>query len=227
MRSDVAVTVGVGQDDPEPGLPALRLVDVPGTVRGSRVVLVSRRRLWADVVQRCISRRMEAEGDLLPSEEMQPVFIVDAVLDLRPLIRELKALNGKILVCGGFLHSSRVLDLLASGADGYVPELAHRSELVQAIDSMLNGEVVAPFAVPAADPEPRPLLTPAEELAARYYFLDPAPRSRSEVAAALGISDKTLSNQLLAVRRKIGAKRGESRTAVARRMAGSGFQVRV
>lgn len=167
---------------------------------------------------------MEATEELPPSEEPQPIFIVDAVLDMRPLIPELRALNGKILVCGGFLHSSRVLDLLARGADGYVPELAHRSELVQAIDSMLDGEVVAPFAVPAAGPEPRPVLTPAEELAARHYFLDPAPRSRSEVAAALGISDKTLSNQLLAVRRKIGAKRGESRTAVARRMAGSGFQ---
>lgn len=224
MRTDVPADISGVHDVPAPDLPELQLVDVPGTVRGSRIVLVSRRRLWADVVRRCISRRMEATDELPPSDEPQPIFIVDAVLDLRPLIPELKAFNGKILVCGGFLHSSRVLDLLASGADGYVPELAHRSELVQAIDSMLDGGVVAPFAVPAVERAPRPALTPAEELAAMNYFLHPAPRSRLEVAAVLGISDKTLSNQLVAVRRKVGAKPGESRTAVARRMLGSGFQ---
>lgn len=205
------------------GIQNLTLVPVTGNIHGATVVLVSCRRLWTDVVQRCLISWQEEAGNFAPAVNFRLVFVVDVAMNLHSVVRELQSRRGKILVYGGFLHSARVMELLGSGVNGYVPELARRSELVKAIGALLDGQTVAPFRIPLAESASKAGLTTAEEVAARAYFLHDEPRGRAAVADALGISEKTLGNQLSAVRRKVGAKRGESRTAVARRIAGSGL----
>ncbi|MEE2567949.1 hypothetical protein V1638_00850 [Pseudarthrobacter sp. J64] len=204
---------------PESGL---NLTTVEDRVHGAHIVLVSRRRMWTDVLQRCLTNCPDAAKPPVPAQPRH-LFIVDAAMDLQPVVEELLPLEGKILVYGGILHSNRVIELLRNGADGYLPELAHRAELVEAINALLNDDVVAPFQVPHATSAPRAALTPAEEKAAKSYFLAEEPGSRAQAADSLGISVKTLNNQLLSVRRKVGAKPGESRTAVARRITGAGL----
>lgn len=200
-----------------------KFVHLAGEVRGFSVILVSQRRLWIDVVKRFVSditNKLEISSKTLESIQL---FIVDASLTLQMDVKRLKLLDGKVLVYGGFLHSSRVLELFANSVDGYLPEHTHRSEFVKAIDCLDDGVPVAPFQLPIGEPIRQVVLTAAEERAARRYFFHLETSSRSQVALDLGISEKTLSNQLWTICRKVGAAKGESRVSVARRISGSGL----
>jgi hypothetical protein len=133
------------------GIQNLTLVPVTGNIHGATVVLVSCRRLWTDVVQRCLISWQEEAGNFAPAVNFRLVFVVDVAMNLHSVVRELQSRRGKILVYGGFLHSARVMELLGSGVNGYVPELARRSELVKAIGALLDGQTVAPFRIPLAE----------------------------------------------------------------------------
>lgn len=158
--------------------------------------------------------------------EGKTLTLVDAAAQADFPLDPLLASGTTVLIYGGFLHSARVMALLAAGAHGYISELAHRSDLLRAMSQVLEGTQVAPFRLPesvGATGAQSMVLTGTERRAAIAYFVDMPSSSRAVVAAGLGMTDKTLSTHLHSIRRKIRAQPGESRAAVSRRISAAGM----
>ncbi len=192
--------------------------------QGARVQLFSRRRGWTDVVLRALTGSdTQSRGHIFKGKTLT---LVDAAAQADFPLDPLLASGTTVLMYGGFLHSARVMALLAAGVDGYISELAHRSELLHAMSQVLEGTQVAPFRLPESVMAARAygvVLTSTERRAAIAYFVDMPSSSRAVVAAGLGMSDKTLSTHLHSIRRKIKAQPGESRAAVSRRISAAGM----
>lgn len=134
--------------------------------------------------------------------EMPNIDGVEAIRRLRELAPETRA-----LVLTAFDGDERIIGALAAGARGYLLKGAPRAEIFQAVrvvgagGSMLQGPVAARLIEHLARPAP-PEITPRErevlEMLARG-------RANKEIAAALGVAERTIKFHVSALMQKLGA----------------------
>ena len=129
------------------------------------------------------------------------VLVADVVAPgLRSLLADRRGDGRPTIVWGGTLAVPRVLLLRDAGASAYVSELARPSELADVVRAVRDGEeVLWPHAPPAGVG-----LTPREREVAVAYLVTGAERSRADVAAELGMSERTLKVHVARIRDKTG-----------------------
>ena len=121
----------------------------------------------------------------------------------------------RIIVTGAGIDEETILKAIASGAKGYVDEAATPSEFVQAIRVVNQGSVWAPRRVLSLFIE-RVTSSPGRIFpAGRVTFTDRekvvlemlvAGRSNKEIAAALGIEERTVKAHVAKLMRKVGVQ---------------------
>lgn len=116
------------------------------------------------------------------------------------LVRRRARLGRETIVWGGTLAQSRTEALRKAGASAYVSALALPGELVEAVRLVRSGgEVEWPVAESSVVP-----LTARELEVARAYLVTGAERTRAEVAAGLGLSERTVKAHVARIRDKVG-----------------------
>lgn len=123
------------------------------------------------------------------------------------------------IVWGGTLPSPRVAALRAAGAAGYVSMLASPGDLADVVRDALAGR---PFAWLDAGERATPL-TPREVEVARAYLVDGAELPRAEVAARMGISERTLKVHVANLRLKAGHAGTATREGLRRTLVVAGW----
>lgn len=116
------------------------------------------------------------------------------------LVRRRARLGRETIVWGGTLAQSRTEALRKAGASAYVSALALPGELVEAVRQVRDGGRVA-WPAPSVSAA---ALTPREREVALAYVVTGAGRSRAQVAAQLGISERTVKVHVARIRDKAG-----------------------
>ena len=119
---------------------------------------------------------------------------------LTSLLEERRGSGSETIVWGGTLAAPRAILLREAGAQAYVSGLALPGEVAEVVRAVRDGQGVAWPEVPSVGGG----LTPREREAAVAYLVTGAERSRAEVAAALGMSERTLKVHVARIRDKTG-----------------------
>ena len=117
---------------------------------------------------------------------------------------------------GGYLHTGAVAQLVDIGLRGYISVIGSQRDLVIAAVRVASGEV----SLPELDSSVV-RLTPAEQRVCRAYLVDRADIPRAQVAAELGISERTLKVHLANVRAKVNST-AANRVELARQLRARG-----
>ncbi|NNG39640.1 response regulator transcription factor [Flexivirga sp. ID2601S] len=123
-----------------------------------------------------------------------------------------------VLVWGGYLHQEQVRLLAADGARGYLSVISKRDQLVRAVLTLAAGERY----FPQLDQLSAVRLTKAEDRVLRAYLLEMPDMTRADVAAALGLSDRTVKAHVANARGKVAGQVG-SRGALLRALQAHGW----
>lgn len=151
-------------------------------------------------------------------------------LDGFAAIRELARATPEVAVCVLTMHDDddALFTAMQAGARGYLLKGAEQDDIARAVRAVANGEVLfAPevagrvlgrLSEPAGSTPPFPQLTPRE-----FEVLDliAAGRPTAEIARALGLSAKTVSNNVSTILAKLGLA-DRAQAAVVARDAGLG-----
>lgn len=148
------------------------------------------------------------------------LLVAEAVLveDLMMLERRTRA-GGQTIVWGGTLPVPRIAALREAGAAAYVPMLQTPRELVEVVARVQAGEDVTwtEWAGPAS------ALTERERSVAHAYLVEWADETRAEVAARIGISDRTLKVHVANIRAKTGHRGTHTREGLRRSLTVRGW----
>lgn len=148
------------------------------------------------------------------------LLVAEAVLVEDLDMVQQRALAGcQTIVWGGTLPVPRIAALRGAGAAAYVPMLATQRELADVVARVVAGEDIdwVQWSPPAQ------VLTPREHAAASAYLVDRAEQTRAEVAAALGISDRTLKVHIANIRAKAGHRDTHTREGLRRSLTVRGW----
>lgn len=130
-----------------------------------------------------------------------------------------RAVGRETIVWGGTLPVPRIASLRASGAAAYVTMLQAPRELADVVQRVLAGEPVAWVETPDIEG----VLTSRERAVAEAYLVTGADHTRAEVAADLGISERTLKVHVANIRAKIGHRGTETREGLRRSLTVRGW----
>lgn len=103
------------------------------------------------------------------------------------------------IVWGGYLHGRQVRTLAERGASGYLSVISLPAQLHAAIQTVAAGGCY----FPELGPVEQIRLTPAEDRVLRAYLIDLPGHRRADVAAALGLSDRTVKVHIANVRSRL------------------------
>lgn len=136
------------------------------------------------------------------------------VVDVEVLDEILPRVAGHVPVVawGGYLHARVVAALRSTGVGFYVSTLARPEQVADAVRRAVDGSPTG--APPEGSGVPR--LTPRQAEVLRAYVDVHRDRPRSEVAARLGISERTLKVHLAAVRVELGGADVSTRAGLRR-----------
>ncbi|MGO1167460.1 MAG: LuxR C-terminal-related transcriptional regulator [Janibacter sp.] len=135
------------------------------------------------------------------------------------LLARRRAEGRSTVIWGGTLPPARVATLRSSGCAAYVSMLQSPTELARIVGQVLRGERVAW----PAEPPRMATLTAREEVVARGYLVGSAELSRAEVAAELGLSERTLKVHIANIRAKAGHEGTATREGLHRALALHGW----
>ena len=121
-----------------------------------------------------------------------------AAPDLTRVLQRRRAAGRETVVWGGTLSGPRVDALRSAGTSAYLSALCRPEELVAEVRRVRGGD-----SPPAAPREAGPRLTARELEVARAYLVTGADRTRRQVAADLGISERTLKAHLANIRARV------------------------
>jgi len=159
----------------------------------------------------------------VPQELTQPWPQLDvAVLgvglpDLAQRVAELRCV-APIIVWGGYLHRTQARLLAEQGASGYLSVISLPAQLHAAIEMVAGGGRYFPDLGEVDEVR----LTPAEDRVMRAYLIDLAAHRRADVAAALGLSDRTVKAHIANVRARLPV-RAASRATLLRVLRAHGW----
>lgn len=143
------------------------------------------------------------------------VTVVDVPAVGMSVVRDLVR-RRPVLAWGGYLHTRTVTELVELGLRGYVSVIGAQRDLAVAAVRVASGQSSLPELASSTV-----RLTPAEQRVCRAYLVERAEASRAEVAAGLGISERTLKVHLSNVRAKLG-ERAANRGELARQLRARG-----
>lgn len=158
-----------------------------------------------------------------PSEIAPPWPEVDvAVVEVKlPRLAERIAQLSRVaptIVWGGYLHRTQARALAEQGASGYLSVISLPAQLHAAIEMVAGGGRYFPDLGTADEIR----LTPAEDRVMRAYLIDLAAMRRADVAAALGLSDRTVKAHIANVRSRLPV-RASSRATLLRVLRAHGW----
>ena len=158
----------------------------------------SRWRLHADALVSALVARSEP-ADVV-ADPLPPDLLVAgaAAPDLIRVLQQRRTAGRETVVWGGTLSGPRVAVLRSAGASAYLSALCRPGELVAVVRRVRGGG--SPVEAPR---EPGPRLTDREREVARAYLITGAGRTRRQVAADLGISERTLKAHIANVRARV------------------------
>jgi DNA-binding NarL/FixJ family response regulator len=112
--------------------------------------------------------------------------------------------NMKVLLLAGDRRQATIEKAVATGVLGYVPERHAGTEIIPAINALLQGRVFfTTLRSPAPDLRKRPALSPREITIVEFVA---AGRRNREVASILGISTRTVENHRAKIMKKLGLR---------------------
>lgn len=159
----------------------------------------SRWRLHADALVSALVAR-GSESARVVTDPLPPDLLVAgaAAPDLGRVLQRRRAAGRETVVWGGVLPAPRVAALRSAGASAYLSALCRPDELVAAVR-----RVRSEGSLPESTREAGPRLTVRELEVARAYLVTGADRTRTQVAADLGISERTLKAHIANVRERV------------------------
>jgi RNA polymerase sigma factor (sigma-70 family) len=130
----------------------------------------------------------------------------------------------RVLVCTVHLSEEHIFAALEAGADGYIVKDAPREELVQALDTLLSGQVHLSPAIAdkvargyvrsLRDNRPHSLLDPLTEREREVFQLIGEGWMNREIGQQLHISVKTVEKHRANIMRKLGVRSAEKLRAL-------------
>ncbi|WP_435202628.1 LuxR C-terminal-related transcriptional regulator [Janibacter sp. GS2] len=167
----------------------------------AEVVVWSAWSLHADAVVAALRRGgLEAQGVRDPRAAEALLVVGLPVADMGRLLRSRRSEERATIVWGGTLPLPRIAALREAGCAGYVSMLQSPGELARVVRQVIVGaDAVWPDPLPHGPP-----LTSRELEVAQAYLVRWADRPRAEVAARLGVSDRTLKVHIANIRAKSG-----------------------
>jgi len=162
------------------------------------VAVWSRWRLHADALVVALGARSEP-ADVV-ADPLPPDLLVAgaAAPDLIRVLQRRRAAGRETVVWGGTLSAPRVTALRSAGASAYLSALCRPGELVATVRRVRGGH-----STPEAPHVAGTRLTAREHEVVRAYLVTGADRTRREVAADLGISERTLKAHIANVRERV------------------------
>lgn len=215
-RENAQVTVGIVDDHPivRDGLKALL-----GSVPGVRVI--GEAATGREAVRLAVTLKPQVIVMDLQMPDLDGVTATREIARVAPGVA--------VLVLTTFDDDENVAEALRAGARGYLLKGAPQDEIVRAIASVASGGAVFGSAIASGvldrmanrspdAPAPFPSLTPRER---EVLHLLTRGLPTGDIAAALGLSGKTVGNHLSAIFAKLGVE-GRSQAIVTARDAGLG-----
>lgn len=174
------------------------------------------REALADTLRKSGAFALVGEHAAAESGRDHDVTVVDlpalGMAAVRTIVRERPT-----VAWGGYLHTGTVAELVQAGLRGYVSVIGAQRDLVVAAVRVASGDLSLPEL--AASPV---RLTPAEQRVCRAYLVEHADAPRAQVAAQLGISERTLKVHLANVRAKVDST-AANRVELARQLHARGM----
>lgn len=152
-----------------------------------------------------------------PWPEIDVAILEVGLADLGDRVAEMRCVAPTI-VWGGYLHRTQARALAERGASGYLSVISLPAQLHAAIEMVAGGGRYFPDLGPVDEIR----LTPAEDRVMRAYLIDLASARRADVAAALGLSDRTVKAHIANVRSRLPV-RAASRATLLRVLRAHGW----
>jgi DNA-binding NarL/FixJ family response regulator len=184
-----------------------------------RVGVLGQRRLHVDALHSVIADVPYFAPQVMTHRwpEIDVAVLEVSMSGLPGLIAEISSTTPTI-VWGGYLHSTQARELANHGAAGYLSVISLPAHLHAAIEMAAGGGRYFPDL--GAPDQIR--LTPAEDRVMRAYLIDLSTQRRSDVALALGLSDRTVKAHIANVRSRLPV-RAPSRATLLRVLRAHGW----